>query len=70
MTGAAKALAYDLSSVDYTWQLRDLFGQDPYLPPNVSGWPSGSRWLNTAVAMTWCSMLQDFLRASVTAPEG
>ncbi len=64
MTSAAKALAFDLSSVDYTWQMRDLFGQDPYLPPNVSGWPAGPRWLNTAVAMTWCSMLQDFVRAS------
>jgi uncharacterized protein (DUF1800 family) len=70
MTSAAKALAFDLSSVDYTWQMRDLFGQDPYLPPNVSGWPAGSRWLNTAVAMTWCAVLQDFLRASRAAAGG
>ncbi|MDQ1411852.1 MAG: hypothetical protein QOE07_440 [Acidimicrobiaceae bacterium] len=70
MTSAAKALAYDLSSVDYTWQLRDLFGQHPFLPPNVAGWPAGSRWLNTAVAMTWCSVLQGFLRASRAATGG
>jgi len=70
MTSAAKALAFDLSAVDYTWQMRDLFGQDPYLPPNVAGWPAGPRWLNTAVAMTWCSMLQGFVRASRAATGG
>ncbi len=29
--------------------LRGL-GQQPFLPPNVSGWPSGAAWLSTAAA--------------------
>jgi uncharacterized protein (DUF1800 family) len=70
MVHAAKALGFDLSSVDYTWQMRDLLGQDPFLPPNVSGWPAGPRWLNTGVAMTWCGMVQDFVRASRAATSG
>jgi uncharacterized protein (DUF1800 family) len=27
-------------------------GQLPFLPPNVSGWPSGQAWLSTASAAT------------------
>ena len=70
MVSAAKALRFDLSAVDYTWQMRDLLGQYPFLPPNVSGWPAGKRWLNTGVAMTWCGMLQDFIAGSRNATGG
>lgn len=64
VVSGAKVLGFDLSTVDLSWQLRDLFGQHPFLPPNVSGWPAGKRWLNTAVAMTWCSIVQQFLSAT------
>jgi len=70
MVSAAKAVGFDLSTVDYTWQMRDLLGQHPYLPPNVSGWPAGKRWLNTGVAMIWCGMVQDFVRAARAATGG
>jgi uncharacterized protein (DUF1800 family) len=70
MVSAAKAVGFDLSTADYTWQMRDLLGQHPYLPPNVSGWPAGQRWLNTGVAMIWCGMAQDFVRAARAATGG
>jgi uncharacterized protein (DUF1800 family) len=70
IASAAKAVGFDLSTVDYTWQIRDLLGQHPYLPPNVSGWPAGKRWLNTGVIMTWCAMVQDFVGVSRTAAGG
>jgi hypothetical protein len=64
VVSGAKALGFDLSTVDLSWQLRDLFGQHPFLPPNVSGWPAGKRWLNTSVAMTWCGIVQQFVGTS------
>jgi uncharacterized protein (DUF1800 family) len=70
VVAGAKVLGFDLSTVDLTWQLRDLFGQHPFLPPNVSGWPAGRRWLNTAVAMTWCGIVQQFLSATRTLTGG
>lgn len=70
LASAAKVLRFDLSAADYSWQLRDLMGQYPFLPPNVSGWPAGKRWLNTAVAMTWCGILQEFVSASRSATNG
>ncbi len=64
VVSGAKALGIDLSTVDLSWQLRDLFGQHPFLPPNVSGWPAGRRWLNTSVVMTWCAIVQQFVATS------
>jgi hypothetical protein len=51
-------LGIDLTNLDFSWQLRDLMGLHPFLPPNVSGWPAGKRWLNTSVSMTWCAIVQ------------
>jgi uncharacterized protein (DUF1800 family) len=70
MANAAKVLRFDLSGANYSWQMQDFLGQYPFIPPNVSGWPVGSRWLNAGVAMTWCGMLQDFVAASIAAPGG
>jgi uncharacterized protein (DUF1800 family) len=70
VVAGAKVLGFDLSTVDLSWQLRDLFGQHPFLPRNVSGWPAGQRWLNTAVAMTWCAIVQQFLSATRSLPGG
>jgi uncharacterized protein (DUF1800 family) len=58
LVAAAKVLGIDLTNSDFTWQLRDLMGQHPFLPPNVSGWPAGRRWLNTGVSMAWCDIVQ------------
>ena len=65
MANAAKVTGFDLSTTDYSWQMQDFLGQYPFIPPNVSGWPVGARWLNAGVAMTWCSMVQDFVGASL-----
>ena len=70
VVSGAKALGIDLSTIDLSWQLRDLFGQHPFLPPNVSGWPAGKRWLNTSVAMTWCAIVQQFVVGSRNAAGG
>jgi uncharacterized protein (DUF1800 family) len=58
LVAAAKVLDVDLTNSDYSWQLRDLMGLHPFLPPNVSGWPAGKRWFNTSVSMTWCGIVQ------------
>ncbi len=70
VVSGAKALGIDLSTIDLSWQLRDLFGQHPFLPPNVSGWPAGKRWLNTSVAMTWCAIVQQFVVRARDAADG
>jgi uncharacterized protein (DUF1800 family) len=36
------------------WQLR----QHPFLPPNVSGWPSGSSWLHAGTLVNWSGPVQ------------
>jgi uncharacterized protein (DUF1800 family) len=64
VVSGCKVLGFDLSTVDLSWQLRDLFGQHPFVPPTVSGWPAGKRWFNTAVAMTWCSVVQQAVSAT------
>ncbi|MCU1449976.1 MAG: hypothetical protein JWP02_2146 [Acidimicrobiales bacterium] len=58
LVAASKVLGIDLTNLDFSWQLRDLMGLHPFLPPNVSGWPAGKRWLNTSVSMTWCAIVQ------------
>jgi uncharacterized protein (DUF1800 family) len=54
LVGAMRTLAIP-SSADNVQQgvgvLRRL-GQVPFLPPNVSGWPSGASWSSTAAAST------------------
>ncbi len=70
VVSGTKVLGFDLSTVDLSWQLRDLMGQHPFLPPNVSGWPAGKRWLNTAVAMTWCALVQQAVSATRTTAGG
>jgi uncharacterized protein (DUF1800 family) len=65
VAAAAKALGvHDLSPFQLSWQMRDMMGQQAFLPPNVSGWPSGPRWLHAGYLMTWCS-LANALVASV-----
>jgi uncharacterized protein (DUF1800 family) len=58
LVAASRVVGVDLTNLDFSWQLRDLMGQHPFLPANVSGWPAGKRWLNTSVAMTWCGIVQ------------
>jgi uncharacterized protein (DUF1800 family) len=70
IVSGAKALGFDLTASDYSWQMRDFLSQHPFYPPNVSGWPVGNLWLNAGVAMTWCGLVQDFAVASVKASGG
>ena len=44
--------------------------QHPFFPPNVSGWSPGRRWLNSAVAMTWCGIVQQFAATARNATAG
>lgn len=54
VVGSMRALAVPVTA-DAVKQaigtLRNL-GQVPFLPPNVSGWPSGASWVSTAAAHT------------------
>lgn len=51
---AARGLGIaDVSTFGFGWQLRDYFGQHPFNAPNVSGWPTGPRWLHADHVMTW-----------------
>jgi uncharacterized protein (DUF1800 family) len=58
LVASSRVLGIDLTNLDFSWQLRDLMGQHPFLPPNVSGWPAGKLWFNTSISMTWCGILQ------------
>jgi len=58
LVSSSRVLGIDMTNLDYSWQLRDLMGQHPFLPPNVSGWPAGKLWFNTSVSMTWCGLVQ------------
>ena len=69
VASAAKALGvHDLSSFQLSWQMRDMMGQQPFLPPNVSGWPSGPRWLHAGYLMTWCSLANAFVGSVRNVP--
>jgi uncharacterized protein (DUF1800 family) len=70
IAAAARVLQIDVSPISLTWQLRDLMGQHPLLPPNVAGWPSGTRWLSTSVLLTWSSVLQMLVSASYSVANG
>jgi uncharacterized protein (DUF1800 family) len=70
VAAAARLLQIDVSTVSLSWQLRDLMGQHPLLPPNVAGWPSGTRWLSTSVLLTWSSILQMLVTKSYTVANG
>ena len=50
VVGAMRALGLgvtDSTASDYL----DAMGQQPYFPPNVSGWEGGLSWLNTDTAL-------------------
>jgi uncharacterized protein (DUF1800 family) len=53
VTSAARVLGVDLRTQSLGWELRDKMGQHPLLPPNVAGWPAGTRWLSSSVLVTW-----------------
>lgn len=70
VVNGARVLGYDLSTFDGLEGNLALFGQDPFIPPDVSGWPIGAQWVNTTVAMIWSRMLQSFVQASRAATNG
>ena len=70
VAAAARILRVDLASVSLGWELRDLMGQHPLVPPNVSGWPAGTRWLSTSVVLTWSAVVQALVTRSYSIPDG
>ena len=70
VVSGARAMGFGLGHSDYGWQLSTFMNQHPMYPPNVSGWPSGSIWLNSGVTMAWSSIVQDFAAKSLTSPSG
>lgn len=53
LVGALRALKVPMekqSTVSRALAVLGGLGQQPFLPPNVSGWPSGAAWLSTAAA--------------------
>jgi uncharacterized protein (DUF1800 family) len=58
LVASGRVLNLDLSKSDFGWQLRDLLGMHPMLPPNVGGWPAGTRWLNAGGLMSWNGIVQ------------
>jgi hypothetical protein len=56
VVGAMRALGVgvtDSTAADYL----DAMGQQPYFPPNVSGWEGGLAWLNTDTALARFSFI-------------
>jgi uncharacterized protein (DUF1800 family) len=45
----------------------DAMGQQPYFPPNVSGWEGGLSWLNTNTALARFGFIADVI---ANAPNG
>lgn len=70
VASGARVTGFDLTTSDYGWQMSSFMNQHPFYPPNVSGWPVGSAWLNAGVAMTWGAIAQDFVTASATSSTG
>jgi uncharacterized protein (DUF1800 family) len=70
IASGARVTGFDLTTSDYGWQMSSFMNQHPFLPPNVSGWPAGTVWLNAGVAMTWGAIAQDFVTASAAATNG
>ena len=54
VVGSMRTLAVPAISANVQQGLAVLgrLGQVPFLPPNVSGWPSGASWSSTAAAST------------------
>jgi uncharacterized protein (DUF1800 family) len=54
VVSAARVLGYPDLTVDANlpWEM-GLLGQDPFVAPNVSGWPKGDQWLNASNLQTW-----------------
>jgi len=70
LASGARVMGFPLGSSDYGWQLSSFMNQHPYFPPNVSGWPEGTTWLNAGVDMTWGGIVQDFAAASAASSHG
>jgi uncharacterized protein (DUF1800 family) len=70
LASGARVMEFPLGSSDYGWQLSSFMNQHPYFPPNVSGWPEGTTWLNAGVDMTWGGIVQDFAAASAVSSTG
>jgi uncharacterized protein (DUF1800 family) len=61
VVGAIRALGLgvtDSTANDYL----DAMGQQPYFPPNVSGWEGGLAWLNTDTALARFSFISALLQ--------
>jgi uncharacterized protein (DUF1800 family) len=70
IASGARVMGFPLGTSDYGWQLSSFMNQNPFFPPNVSGWPEGTLWLNAGVDMTWGGIVQDFAAASAASPSG
>jgi len=70
LASGARVMEFPLGRSDYGWQLSSFMNQHPYFPPNVSGWPEGTTWLNAGVDMTWGGIVQDFAAASAGSSRG
>jgi uncharacterized protein (DUF1800 family) len=70
LVSGARVMGFNLGPSDYGWQLSSFMSQHPYFPPNVSGWPDGTMWLNAGVDMTWGGIVQDFASATAESPTG
>lgn len=70
LASGARVMGFPLGSSDYGWQLSTFMNQHPFFPPNVSGWPQGTTWLNAGVDMTWGGIVQDFASAAAKSPHG
>lgn len=70
LASGARVMGFPLGPSDYGWQLSSFMNQHPYFPPNVSGWPEGTLWLNAGVDMTWGGIVQDFAAATAATESG
>jgi uncharacterized protein (DUF1800 family) len=70
LASGARVMGFPLGPSNYGWQLSSFMNQHPYFPPNVSGWPEGTMWLNAGVDMTWSSIVQDFAAATAASDKG
>jgi uncharacterized protein (DUF1800 family) len=68
LVSAGRVLNIDMTKTDFGWQLRDILGMHPMFPPNVGGWPAGTRWLNAGGLMCWNGFAQVLAMSARNTP--
>lgn len=62
VVGTARLLGMEAKDGVALVRATRLMGQEPYLPPNVKGWPGGRQWINTSTLLVRASFAEMIAR--------